>query len=193
LFGDYLAPTTQLDHEAIKIQYEQVRSSNGNLAAVNYLINTYSMESFGSNTSVNFNYTISFVDELPNQQPAITISGYNSLGDMVSCGIKIDNDLFSFVDFGFITRVIKHELYHVLQGETYGQNNPSNAAREFDAYFSQIFRFNDLKPIQDMSIYEQLAKLMDENMDQMTESEKADRQDFIDIAKQQFPKICGDD
>lgn len=192
LFGDYVNPNNQLNHNAIKTQYEQKRINDGDLAAVNYLISTYSMETFGQN-SISFNYSISLVNQLPQGEPAITVSGYNSSGNMVSCEIKIDNDLFSYDDFGFITRVIKHELLHVLQGQYYGQNGPSNAAREFDAYYSQIFRFKDLKQIQNVSILKQLAEYMDDNMDQMLQSEKTLRQDMIDRAKQTFPKICGDD
>ncbi|WP_452602353.1 hypothetical protein [Pontimicrobium sp. MEBiC06410] len=191
LFGDAPNPATQLDHDAIKSQYEQTRTTDGDLAAVNYLINTYSMESFGPN-NVSFDYSISFADEVE-QGHAITVPGYDSSGNMVSCEIIIENSLFTFSDFGFITRVIKHELYHVLQNEFYGQNGISNAAKEFDAYYSQIFRFNKLKQIQDLSIIEQLAQFMYHNMNQMTDSEKAVRQDMIDRAKQQFPKICGDD
>lgn len=191
LFGDYTESTTQQDHEDIKQQFNILRSTEGNLAAVNYLINTYSMNDFGPNT-INFNYTISFLNGLAIEAHANAIIGYNSSGVMTSCNIEIDINLLSYADFGYITRVIKHELYHVLQGEFYGQNGLSNAAREFDAYYSQIFRFNNLKRIQDMSLTIGLAKFMINYMNQMSDSEKETRQDMIDKVKQTFKELCID-
>lgn len=192
LFGDYPAPAIQQNHDAIQQQFNNLRNTNGNLAAVNYLISTYNMNTFGPN-SVNFNYSISFENGLSNGAYANAIRGFNSNGIMVSCNVEIDINLLSFFDFGYIARVIKHELLHVLQGEYYGADGLSNAAGEFDAYYSQIFRFTDLKQIQDWSIVEQLAKYLDDNMDQLSDSERAERQDMINRAKQQFPKICNDD
>jgi hypothetical protein len=189
LFGDYLEPTTQQNHDAIQQQFEQIRSTNGNLAAVNYLINTYNMNTFGAD-SINYSYSISFVNELPNDQPAITLAGYDSYDNLVSIEVKIDINLFSFTDFGFITRVIKHELLHVLQYEHYPRYALSDAVREFDAYYAQIFQFRDLKQIQNMDLVCQLSEYLLENMNQLSISEKSTRQNMINRVNQTFPKIC---
>lgn len=109
---------------------------------------------------------------------------------MVTCQVKIDINLFSFTDFGFITRVIKHELYHILQAENYGQFNISNAAREFDAYYYQIFGFRELKKIQDLDLVCQLSKYMIANMNQLSDSEKAEKPNMINLVNQTFPRIC---
>ncbi len=190
VFGDYSAPIVQQNHDAIQQQFNNLRTTSGNLAAVNYLINTYNMRTFATNT-VTFNYSITFGDGLPTGDSANTFIVYNN-GVMTSCNLAIDTNLFSYLDFGYITRVIKHELYHVLQGEFYGQNGLSNAAREFDAYNSQIFRFNDLKKIEDMSLIIGLAKKMIENMKLMTNLEKTIREDKIEIVQQTFPELCKD-
>jgi hypothetical protein len=189
LFGDYPAPSVQQDHNAIQQQFNNLRNTSGNLAAVNYLINTYNMNTFGSNT-ITTSYPIVFANGLSNGAQANAIIGYNSSGDMVTCHIEIDIDLFTFTDFGHITRVIKHELYHILQPENYGQFGISNPAREFDAYYSQIFGFRDLKQIQDGDIVEQLAKIMISYMKQLSDSETQEGEKKIKLVKQTFPELC---
>lgn len=189
LFGDYPAPSVQQDHDAIQQQFNNLRNTSGNLAAVNYLISTYNMNTFGSNT-INMNYSISFADGLLTGDHANAIIGYNPSGNMVTCELQIDTNLFSFQDFGYITRVIKHELYHVLQAENYGQFNVSNAAREFDAYYSQLFGFRNLKKINDIGIEEGIAKKICEYLDQMTESEKNESEQKINTFNFYFLRIC---
>lgn len=191
LFGDYPAPVLQQNHDAIQQQFNNLRNANGNLAAVNYLISTYNMNTFGTN-SVNFNYSISFENGLSNGAHANAIRGFNSNGIMVSCNIEIDTNLLSFTDFGYITRVIKHEIYHVLQGVNYGQFNISNAAQEFDAYYFQIFGFRDLKKIQDGSIITGLAIKMINYMKELSNSERQESQSKITLVEQTFPELCND-
>lgn len=174
LFGDYPVSTTQQDHDAIQQQFNNLRNTVGNLAAVNYLITTYNMNAFGSN-SINFNYTISFENGLSNGADANAIRTFTN-GILTSCNLEIDINLFSSVDFGYITRVIKHELLHILQGITYGQYGVSLAAQEFDAYYLQIFGFKELKAISNASIQYQLAKKMITYMKQLTTSEKIRKQ-----------------
>lgn len=189
IFGDYPAPTVQQDHDAIQQQFNNLRNTSGNLAAVNYLISTYNMNTFGPNT-INMNYSISFADGLLTGDHANAIIGYNPSGTMVTCELQIDTNLFSFQDFGYITRVIKHELYHVFQAENYGQFNVSNAAREFDAYYSQLFGFRNLKKINDIGIEEGIAKKICEYLDQMTESEKNESEQKINTFNFYFLRIC---
>lgn len=190
LFGDYPEPATQQNHDAIQQQFNSLRNTNGDLAAVQYLINTYNMNSFGSN-SVTFNYSISFANGLPTGDHANAIIGYNSSGNMVTCELQVDTNLLDYADFGYITRVIKHEIFHVLQAQFYGQNGLSNPAREFDAYYFQIFGFTNLKPIQDFSLVYGLAELMVENMNQMSVTEKNQRAKQInDFVKKTFPELC---
>lgn len=160
IFGDSPAPAVQQDHDAIQQQFNNLRNTTGDLAAVNYLITTYNMNTFGSTASINFNYTITFENGLSNGAHANAIRGYTN-GIMTSCKLEIDINLFSSVDFGYITRVIKHELLHILQGITYGQYGVSVAAQEFDAYYLQIFGFKELKAISNASIQFQLAKKND--------------------------------
>lgn len=191
LFGDYIEPTVQQDHNAIQQQFNHLRNNDGDLAAVTYLINTYNMNTFGSNT-INFNYSISLVNGLPNGDLGRTIIGYNSNGIMNSCELKIDTNLLAFTDFGFITRVIKHELYHVLQAEHYGQYGISIAAKEFDAYYYQIFGFRDLKKIQNLDLVCQLSKYMVDYMSQLSNSEKEEKPNMIDLVNQTFPRICNE-
>ena len=189
LFGDYPDPLTDPDHNAIQQQFINLRNTSGNLAAVNYLISTYNMNTFGPNT-VNFSYSISFGNGLPTGDHANAIIGYNASGNMVTCQLQIDTNLLSYTDFGYITRVIKHELYHVLQAEFYGQNGLSNPAREFDAYWASIFRFNNLKKIEDLSLTNGLANLMCKYMNQMSLTEKSSRSDMIDTVNETFSQIC---
>jgi len=189
LFGDYPAPTVEHDHDAIEQQFNNLRNTNGNLAAVNYLINTYNMNTFGP-YSITYSYSISFANGLPGGRPAITLPGYDISNNLVSCEVKIDTNLFDFTDFGFITRVIKHELYHVLQSEIYPRYQLSDAVKEFDAYYSQIFGFTDLKQIQELDIVCQLSKYMIENMNLLSVLEKSERQDMIDRVNNTFPRIC---
>jgi len=147
------------------------------------------MNTFGPNT-VNFSYSISFGNGLPTGDHANAIIGYNASGNMVTCQLQIDTNLLSYADFGYITRVIKHELYHVLQAEFYGQNGLSNPAREFDAYWASIFRFNNLKKIEDLSLTNGLANLMCKYMNQMSLTEKSSRSDMIDTVNETFSQIC---
>ena len=189
LLGDYPAPSLEHDHDAIQQQFNNLRNTSGNLAAVNYLISTYNMNTFG-NSTIQFNYSILFANGLPDEKLAIAVPGYDINGNMVTCQVKIDINLFTFTDFGFITRVIKHELYHVLQAENYGQFNVSNAAREFDAYYYQIFGFKDLKKIQDLDLVCQLSKYLIANMNQLSDSEKAEKPSMINLVNQTFPRIC---
>ena len=190
IFGDYPAPTVQQDHDAIQQQFNNLRNTSGNLAAVNYLISTYNMNTFGSN-SINLNYTISFENGLSNGADANAIRTFTS-GTLTSCNLEIDINLFSSVDFGYITRVIKHELLHILQGITYGQYGVSVAAQEFDAYYLQIFGFKELKAISNASIQYQLAKKMITYMKQLTSSEKLESKKQIDKVKLTFPELCKD-
>lgn len=191
LFGDYPVPSVQQDHDAIQQQFNNLRNTSGNLAAVNYLINTYNMNTFGPNT-ITTNYPIVFANGLSNGAQANAVIGYDTSGTMATCHVEIDIDLFTFTDFGYLTRVIKHELYHILQAEFYGQNGISNPAREFDAYFSQIFRFPNLKLINDLSLTDGLANLMCNYMNQMTTTEKSNRQDMIEHVNKTFTQICKD-
>ena len=190
LLGDYPAPLVQHDHDAIQQQFNIIRSTQGDLAAVNYLINIYNMNTFGTSASITFNYSVSVANGLPNGDHGRAIIGYNSLGNLYSCELKIDINLLSFNDFGYITRVIKHELLHVLQAQIYGQHNLHESTREFDAYFNQIFAFHDLKQIQDLSISCGLAKYMITNMNQMPEVNKNERLDMIKRVNDTFPKVC---
>lgn len=185
----YPAPTVQQDHDAIQQQFNNLRNTAGNLAAVNYLISTYSMNTFGDKT-ITYNYTISFANGLPNGNPAITLSGYDFANNLVSCEVKIDTNLFNFNDFGFITRVIKHELYHVLQAQTYPRYYLSDAVKEFDAYYSQIFGFRELKQHQELDLVCQLSKYLIENMKQLSDIDKSTRLDMIDLVNATFPRIC---
>ena len=190
LLGDYPAPSVQYDHDAIQQQFNIIRSTQGDLAAVNYLINIYNMNTFGTSASITFNYSVSVANGLPNGDHGRAIIGYNSLGNLYSCELKIDTNLLSFNDFGYITRVIKHELLHVLQAQFYGQHNLHESTREFDAYFNQIFTFHDLKQIQDLSISCGLAKYMITYMNQMPEVNKNERLDMIKRVNDTFPKVC---
>lgn len=103
------------------------------------------------------------------------------------------NELCNFSNSAYITRVIKHELYHVIQAQFYGQNSVSNAAREFEAYYSQIFRFKKLKQILYQDTVDQLAVKMINYMNQMSGLEKEARHDMIEQTKLQFPKLCPND
>lgn len=188
LFGDYPAPSLQQDHDAIQQQFNSLRNTSGNLAAVNYLINTYNMNTFGLNT-VNFNYSISFANGLSNGADANAIRGFTN-GIMTSCNLEIDINLFSSIDFGYITRVIKHELLHILQGIHYGQNGASVALQEFDAYYLQIFGFNNLKKIQTASIQYDLVLKMIMYMKQLTTSEQLACEVQINKVKLYFPELC---
>lgn len=190
LFGDYPAPSIQQNHDAIQQQFNNLRNSQGDLAAVNYLINTYNMNTFGTSATITFNYSVTVVNGLPNGDHGRAILGYNSSGTLVACELKIDTNLLSFNDFGYITRVIKHELLHILQAQIYGQHNPVEATREFDAYFNQIFAFHDLKQIQDLSISCGLAKYMINFMNQMPQINKDERVDMIKRVNDTFPKVC---
>ncbi|MDD3005629.1 hypothetical protein, partial [Flavobacterium sp.] len=189
LLGDYPAPLIDPDHDAIEQQFVNLRNTSGNLAAVNYLISTYSMNTFNTMT-VTFSYSITFGNGLPTGDHANAIIGYNTNGTMVSCELQIDTNLFSIADFGYITRVIKHELYHILQAQVYGQFNVSNAAREFDAYYSQLFGFRNLKRINDLGIEEGIAEKLWQYANQMTASEKNEAEKKINKVKQYFPEIC---
>jgi predicted SprT family Zn-dependent metalloprotease len=189
LFGDSPSPAVQLNHTAIKAEYEQKLANDGNLIAVNYLISTYSMESFGVN-NINIEYTILFQDSVP-EGDAVTLNGYNaSTGVLTSSQITFENSLLSNYDFGYLTRAIKHELYHVLQGQAYGAYNISNVAREFDAYYSSIFAFRGLPKINNSAQLIQLAKWLEDNWNQMSTSEKSESQSKYNKAKTYFPNIC---
>lgn len=188
LFGSY--PTDQIghDHDLIQQQFNNIKNTNGNLAAVTYLINTYDLNNFRNGFYVNTNYTITFENGLSNGAHANAIRQFTS-GVLTSCNLEIDINLLSFQDFGYITRVIKHELLHVLQGEIYGQTQ-SIALQEFQAYYNQLFGFTDLKKLQDVGIVEGLLDKLIENMNQLSVSEKLQNKRQIDFIKLNYPELC---
>lgn len=149
------------------------------------------MNSFGSD-NINSSYTITIVpDGTINNGDAETVCSYDpGSGVMNSAVINIEDGLIHNSDFGYLTRAIKHELYHVLQGQFYGYYGISDELKEFDAYFSGIYRFNNLPKINSSTKLVQLVVWLEQNWDSMTLSEKQSRQDLYNIIKTDFPTIC---
>ncbi|BCY29593.1 hypothetical protein [Flavobacterium okayamense] len=187
-FGSYPEDQIEHDHDAIQQQFNIIRSTQGNLAAVTYLINIYDLNNFRNGYYVNTNYTITFENGLSNGAHANAIRQFTN-GVLTSCNLEIDTNLFSISDFGYITRVIKHELLHVLQGEIHGQTQ-SVALQEFQAYYNQLFGFTDLKKLQDVGIVEGLLDKLIENMNQLSDSEKLQNKRQIDFIKLHYPELC---
>ncbi|MEM9680131.1 MAG: hypothetical protein AAF901_07380, partial [Bacteroidota bacterium] len=188
--GDEPFPVVQQDHQAIKQQYQAFINSGNIIGGVNHLINSYSMDTFGTN-QITTNYTIQIVENLENAD-AVTTCVYDSAGNVISCDVVIEEELFEIEDFGYVTRAIKHELYHILQAQVYGPYNGSQALREFDAYYASIFRFPRLPRVNDPARLIQLLVWFDENWDGMTDQEKQESRPIYDRVKEKFPEYCDD-
>ena len=191
LLGDEPDPLVQQDHEAIKTQYQTFIDAGNIIGGVNYLINSYSMETFGS-SQISTTYSIEIVQNIANAN-GLTICEYDAAtGNVISCNITLEEELINIEDFGYVTRAIKHELYHVLQAQAYGAYNVSEAAREFDAYYASIFRFPKLPRVNDAARLIQLVVWFDESWDAMTDEEKEQSRPTYDKVKAVFPEYCDD-
>jgi len=187
--GDEQDQTTQLDHEQIKQQYEIFIENNDNVGAINYLINSYSMEFF-SDVNVTGNYTFSFVEG--DSPEAITTSTFSSNGIFESSVIQINEGLLTYSDFGWISRALKHELFHVLQAKFYPFGATTNIEREFEAYWYSIYRFPKLPRGDDASETRWAYRVRD-FYNSMTVSQKALVSDKWMIFLNDYKEICNED
>lgn len=187
--GDEEDPSSQINHDVIKSQYELLLSTEDKIDAVNYLISTYSMNTFGPH-SVDGLYTINFIDgDLPETH---TENTFSNGGVLLSSEIKNENPLLTYNDFGYITKAIKHELFHVFQAKYYQFGGTTKAEREFEAYWYSIYRFRRLQQGNRNSLY-RWAKEAIKNYRLMTEAQKAIVADKYTTFENHFPEICKED
>ena len=185
--GDEPDTITQLDHEAIQLQFQTFLDNNDNNGAVNYLISTYNMETF-ANVDVIGNFTFHIVDG--SEPEAITNSTFSN-DTFESSFIEINNGLLTYSDFGWVTRAIKHELFHVLQAKYYPFGATTNNEREFEAYWYSIYRFPKLKKGNDSSETRWAYRVRDFYYD-MTDSQKALVSDKWERFLEDYQEICND-
>ncbi len=190
MFGDVDENPNQIDHTVVKANYETLFNADDKLDAVNYLINTYSLDVFGSNTiSTNYTYVFDPADtNEANTTCNILVNTNTGSFSVVNCVITLENGLLTHPDFAYTVRSIKHELLHVLQRETFG-NGISSAAMEFDAYYYSMFRFKGL-PVGTNHTYTRWARRVQINWKQLSETEKNQRQVSYNKFSEYFPEIC---
>ncbi|WP_290696822.1 hypothetical protein [Lacinutrix sp.] len=193
ILGDYNS-IAQYNHEAIQAEFNNIRGSQGDLDAVDYLITEYNMLSFGGNGSISLPFVVNIVSPVDNNQDAETIVEYDSLtNNAINAVVNIESDSLDNIDFGYVTRMIKHELLHVFQGEIEG-NLLSIRAREFDAYYFSLYYWRELKLLGPDEIVDAVV-LAEESWDyqgqgEMTQAEKQAREGRHDTLVEKYPKIC---
>jgi len=175
-------PQEELDHVAIEAAYDALIAAGNKTDAVQYLIDSYDMENFGSvNVAGTYTYSIN------NSISPIAVTTATLASGVYTFSVVINEGVLNHPDFAFTTRAIKHELYHMFQHKFL--TPLSHEAREFDAYIKSLFRFTKLPVATKLTQKVFAFELMKQYNLLTDQSEKDTRTNNYNLTKENFPRI----